>query len=105
MGDLAIWTPVPGLYDLVSSLYVHVAGSVEGDGSRLAPGGLLLLVGHLPIDPVTGAETPAAGQAQVTVDVAATLDSRRWQVLIAEMRPRATAGTGFDAVISARRLP
>lgn len=108
-GDLAIWTPEPGRYDLVSSLYVHVAGSVEEMVSRLAigvaPGGMLLLVGHLPVDPVTGAETPAAGQVQVTVDAAATLDSRRWQMLIAEERPRATAGTGFDAVICARRLP
>ena len=28
----------------------------------------MLLVGHLPIDPVTGAETPAAGQVQVSVE-------------------------------------
>jgi SAM-dependent methyltransferase len=108
-GDLAIWTPEPGRYDLVSSLYLHVAGSVEEMVSRLAtgvaPGGILLLVGHLPVDPVTGAETSAAGQVQVTVDAAATLDSRRWQMLIAEERPRAAAGTGFDAVICARRLP
>jgi SAM-dependent methyltransferase len=107
-GDLAIWTPEPGRYDLVSSLYVHVAGSVEEMVSRLAtgvaPGGMLLLVGHLPVDPVTGAETSAAGQVQVTVDAAATLDSRRWQMLVADERPRTTAGTGFDAVICARRL-
>ena len=69
-GDLAVWTPELGCYDLVTSLYVHVAGSVEEMVSRLAtgvvPGGTLLLVGHLPIDPTTGAETPAAGQVQVT---------------------------------------
>jgi SAM-dependent methyltransferase len=108
-GDLGTWTPEPGRYDLVSSLYVHVAGSVEEMVSRLvtgvAPGGMLLLVGHLPVDPITGAETPAAGQVQVTVDAAAVLDSPRWQMLTAEERPRGTAGTGFDAVICARRLP
>ncbi|MGH9278172.1 MAG: class I SAM-dependent methyltransferase [Acidimicrobiales bacterium] len=107
-GDLAIWTPEPEIYDLVSSLYVHVAGSVEEMVSRLAtgvaPSGTLLLVGHLPIDPLTGAETPAAGQVQVTVEAAAAvLDRHRWEMQIAEERPRAAAGTGFDAVICARR--
>jgi len=107
-GDLAIWTPEAGRYDLVTSLYVHVAGSVEGMVSRLAtgvaPGGTLLLVGHLPIDPVTGVETAAAGQVQVTVEAAvAVLDPQRWEVPIAEDRPRAESGSGFDAVICARR--
>jgi len=107
-GDLAIWTPEAGIYDLVSSLYVHVAGSVADMVSRLAtgvaPGGTLLLVGHLPIDPMTGAETPAAGQVQVTVEAAvAVLDPQHWELRIAENRPRAAAGTGFDAVICARR--
>ena len=27
-GDLGTWTPPPGRYDLISCLYVHVAGSV-----------------------------------------------------------------------------
>ncbi len=108
-GDLVRWEPETGLYDLVTSLYVHVAGSVEDRVARLAagvaPGGTLLLLGHLPIDPTTGAETPAAGQVQVTVEAAvAVLDPQRWETSIAEDRPRATAGTGFDAVICARRL-
>ena len=106
--DLAMWTPDAGLYDLVISLYVHVAGSVGEMVSRLArgvaAGGTLLLVGHLPIDPLTGDETPAAGQVQVTVDAAvAVLDPQRWELPIAEDRPRAAAGTGSDAVICARR--
>jgi len=70
----------------------------------VAPGGTLLLVGHLPIDPMTGAETPAAGQVQVTVQAAiAVLDPQHWEMPDAEDRPRAEAGTGFDAVICARR--
>jgi SAM-dependent methyltransferase len=106
--DLARWSPGASLYDLVISLYVHVAGSVEEMVSRLAsgvaPGGRLLLVGHLPIDPTTGAETPAAGQIQVSVEAARrVLDPRRWEVSIAEERPRAQAGSGFDSVICARR--
>ena len=107
-GDLAIWRPAASLYDLVVSLYVHMTGSVEEGVSRLAggvrPGGTLLLVGHLPIDPTTGAETPAAGQRQVTVEAArAVLDAQHWELPIAEDRPRPRAGEGFDAVISARR--
>lgn len=107
-GDLGVWAPEPERYDLVTCLYVHVAGSVEEMVARLAsgvaPGGTLLLVGHLPIDPVTGAPTPAAGQVQVTVDAAtAALDLREWDLTIAEDRPRAAAGTGADAVVCARR--
>lgn len=107
-GDLATWTPEAGVYDLVTSLYVHVAGSVEEMVSRLAsgiaPGGTLVLVGHLPIDPTSGAETPAAGQMQVTVEAAvAVLDPHHWETLVAEERQRADTGSGFDSVICARR--
>jgi SAM-dependent methyltransferase len=108
--DLATWTPQPDHYDLVACLYVHVAGSVEAMVQRIAaavaPGGTLLLVGHRPVDPATGAATPAAGQVQVSTDTAtAALDPTRWAFVVAEDRPRAAAGTGVDAVIRARRLP
>jgi hypothetical protein len=94
---------------LVACLYVHVAGSVEEMvrrmGAGVAPGGTLLLVGHRPLDPATGAATRAAGQVQVSVEVAiAALDDQEWVVDVAEERPRAAAGTGVDAVIRARRL-
>ena len=107
--DLATWAPQPRRYDLVACLYVHVAGSVEEMVRRLAagvaPGGTLFLVGHRPIDPATGAPTAAADQVQVSVDtVAAALDPGRWELIVAEDRPRAIAGTGVDAVIFARRL-
>jgi 2-polyprenyl-3-methyl-5-hydroxy-6-metoxy-1,4-benzoquinol methylase len=107
-GDLATWTPEPGHYDLVICLYVHIAGSVEEAIARMAngvaPGGTLLLVGHQPIDPNTGAPTAAANQVQVSVEAATrALDSRVWELVVAETRPRAVAGTGVDAVIRARR--
>ena len=107
-GDLATWTPPPGRFDLVSCLYVHVAGSVTEMVSRLAsgvaPGGTLLLVGHRPTDPATGAPTPAAGQVQVSVaEAVQALDSTMWQIVVAEQRPRAAAGTGVDAVVRAVR--
>jgi 2-polyprenyl-3-methyl-5-hydroxy-6-metoxy-1,4-benzoquinol methylase len=107
-GDLATWTAEPGRYDLVVCLFVHVAGSVEDMVRRMAngvaPGGTLFLVGHRPIDPSTGAGTAAAEQVQVSLDSAvAALDSNVWELVVAEERPRAAAGTGVDAVIRARR--
>jgi 2-polyprenyl-3-methyl-5-hydroxy-6-metoxy-1,4-benzoquinol methylase len=106
--DLATWTPQRGEYDLVVCLYVHVSGLVEEMVQRMARGvargGSLLLVGHRPIDPTTGARTAAAGQVQVSVEAAfAALDPERWELLVADERPRPMAGTGVDAVIRARR--
>src|SRR5262249_45499304 len=106
--DLATWTAEPGHYDLVVCLYVHVARSVEDMVGRVAtgvaPGGTLLLAGHRPIDPSTGAATAAASQVQVSVESAvAALDPKVWELVVAEERPRAAAGTGVDAVIRARR--
>jgi 2-polyprenyl-3-methyl-5-hydroxy-6-metoxy-1,4-benzoquinol methylase len=105
-GDLGSWTPAPRHFDLVSCLYVHVNGSVAEMVTRLgngvAPGGTLFLVGHLPVDPATGEPTPAAGQVQVTVaEAVGALDARHWEVVVAEERPRAAAGTGVDAVVRA----
>jgi hypothetical protein len=69
---------------------------------REHPDGTLLLVGHRPVDPATGAPTPAAVQVQVSVEEALeALDPREWEVVVAEERPRAAAGTGVDAVVRA----
>ncbi len=107
-GDLGIWTPEPGRYDLVLCLYVHVAGSVGEMVQRLAsgvaPGGTLLLAGHQPVDPATGLETAAAGQVQVSVqDAVDALDPEHWQLVVAEERPRPQGPSGVDAVIRAQR--
>ena len=106
--DLGTWAPPRDAFDLVVCLYVHVAGSVEELVERLATavvrGGTLLLVGHRPIDPATGAETAAAAQLQVSVEAAlAALSPDTWEPVVAEDRPRPQAGTGVDAVIRARR--
>jgi SAM-dependent methyltransferase len=105
-GDLGSWAPAPRRFDLVSCLYVHVAGSV-GEmvrrlGAGVAPGGTLFLVGHRPFDPATGAPTSATGQVQVSVDEAVdALDPSEWEIVLAEDRPRGAAGTGVDAVARA----
>jgi len=106
--DLATWTPQRDAYDLVVCLHVHVAGAVEEMVQRMATGvargGTLFLVGHRPIDPGTGAPTAAAGQVQISVEaVLAALDPGRWELVVADDRPRAMVGTGVDAVIRARR--
>ncbi len=108
--DLGAWTPPAAQFDLVSSLYVHVAGSVGAMvtrlGSGVAPGGTLLLAGHRPIVPETGEPSPAAGQQQVCVeDALAVLDADAWDIVVAEERPRAVAGSGVDAVVRAVRRP
>jgi hypothetical protein len=89
---------------------MHVAGSVQELVCRLAagvaPGGTLLLVGHRPVDPATGAPTPAADQVQVSVEEAvAALDPVRWDISIAEERLLQAAGTGVDAVVCAKARP
>jgi SAM-dependent methyltransferase len=109
-GDLAVWTPPRSHFDLVVCLYVHVAGSVDDMVRRMAsgvaPGGTLCMVGHRPIDPATGKPTAAASQVQVSVESAvAELAPTGWELVVAEERPRAVAGTGVDAVILARREP
>jgi SAM-dependent methyltransferase len=106
--DLAAWASPPEAFDLVVSLYVHMAGPVGEIVERLAravaTGGTLFMLGHRPVDPATGAATAAAGQVQVSVEAArAALDPRRWELVVAEERPRPTAGSGVDAVIRARR--
>ena len=108
-GDLGTWRPRSSHFDLVSCLYVHVTGPVGAFVRRLsagvAPGGTLLLVGHLPVDPSTGEPSPAAGQVQVSVEEAVgALTPGEWEVVAAEERVRA-GGDGADAVVRARRRP
>lgn len=93
-GDLGVWAPESEHYDLVVSLYVHVAGSIEEFVTRMAsavkPGGTLFLIGHHPLD-----------QNQVTAQAAIdALADDPWEIYLAEDRERAT-GDGFDAVFHA----
>jgi SAM-dependent methyltransferase len=107
--DLGTWAPSGDDFDLVVCLYVHVAGAVDDMVRRMASGvaptGTLLMVGHRPIDPATGKPTAAANQRQVSVeDAVRALEPSKWELVVAEERPRAVAGTGVDAVILARRV-
>ena len=105
-GDLGVWTPPRGRYDLVSCLYVHVAGSVVQMVRRLGTGSSPAeRCSWLGSTPATGAPTPAAAQVHVSVDEAvAALDPHEWDIAVAEERPRAAVGTGVDAVVRAIRV-
>lgn len=108
LGDLSTWPAPSDAFDLVVCLYVHAAAGAADLVQRMSRGvtvgGTLFMVGHRPIDPATGASTAAADQQQVSVESAvATLDPERWELVVAEERPRPVAGTGVDAVIRALR--
>ena len=106
-GDLATWTPQPARYDLVVCLYVHVAGSVEELVRRMASG--VARAGRCswsatarstpPPEPHGGGRSGAGLRRRAV----AALDPADWEVVVAEDRPRAAAGSGVDAVIRARR--
>lgn len=111
--DLAEWTPSHADYDLVTSHYVHTPGPHETFVQRLAdavaPGGTLLVVGH---DHSAHAhpDDPSAPETRVTAaDLAAGLEPDRWDVVVAESRPRTAPGHGgqeitlHDAVLRAVR--
>jgi thioredoxin reductase/SAM-dependent methyltransferase len=114
--DVTRWIPEAS-YDLVSSHFLHLNGDQRREllgrlASAVAPGGTLLVVGHHPRDLETGARRPHAPDMFFTAEeVAASLDPQRWDVVVAETRPRPAHAhegevtTAYDAVLSARRRP
>jgi SAM-dependent methyltransferase len=112
--DLTVWTPDDGAYDLVSAQFIHMPDLLELFGrlaTGVAPGGTLLIVGHDLSDP-SGPHRPQIPGMFFTADeVVGSLDPRRWEVLVAEARPRAahthegTELTVRDIVVHARRRP
>jgi hypothetical protein len=92
---------LPG--DARRDLFARLAAAV-------APGGTLLIVGHHPSDLRTTAHRMHFPDMMFTAEqVAASLDSTAWDVLVAEARPRAAVDpdgrdmTIHDAVLVARR--
>jgi thioredoxin reductase/SAM-dependent methyltransferase len=113
--DLREKPPAEGAYDLVSAQFMHLPGDERRAlyarlAAAVAPGGILLIVGHHPADLETAAHRMHCPGAMFTADdVAAELDPASWEVLVAEARPRAAANHDGreiaiqDAVLVARR--
>ncbi len=113
--DLTDWAPAIATYDLVSAQFMHLPTDQRERLHRrlaqsVAPGGILLVVGHHPSDLQTNIPRPAVPELFFTgSDVAASLPPEDWVILVDEARARTTLdpdgrrATIHDAVLKARR--
>ena len=113
--DVTRWAPEPETFDLVSAQYMHLPSAERrvlftrlADAVRV--GGTLLIVGHDAADIAAGVHRPPEPDRFFAAEeVAADLDPDRWEVLVAESRPRpaheheGTAITVRDAVVRGHR--
>jgi SAM-dependent methyltransferase len=101
-------------YDLVTAQFMHVPSAqrvrLYGELARsVAPGGRLLIVGHSPDDHVGDGHGDRADLLFTGEQVAATLDTDSWDVLVSEDRERTVLDAeggqrGLrDTVVHARR--
>jgi SAM-dependent methyltransferase len=111
--DARTWSPRADAYDLVTAHFLHPPPEerprvVRRLAAAVAPGGLLLYVGHDPSDPLFGRHR----HRDLLVDageVAGLLDGDAWDVEVAGTLPRPGTGpdggatTLHDAVVRARR--
>jgi hypothetical protein len=113
--DLRHEPPAERAYDLVSSHFMHVPSEVRRElyarlAAAVAPGGVLLIVGHHPLDLRTTAHRMHFPDMMFTPEqLVADLDPGEWQIVAAETRPRSTVDhdgndtTIHDTVLVARR--
>ena len=114
--DLSTWEP-SATYDLVTTHYAHPAMPqlefYDRVASWVAPGGTLLIVGHLHHGHGHGhghsGGGPSASASVSAADITARLDPTRWEVATAEETHRTLAGPGrspvplHDVVVRATR--
>jgi len=113
--DLTVWDP--GMrFDLVTTHYAHPAmpqlAFYDRISAWVAPGGTLLIVGHLHTSGTTGHGHHPPAEASVTrTDIEAGLDSTKWTVATAAEHIRTVTGPGgqastlHDVVVRATRRP
>ncbi|WP_328498698.1 class I SAM-dependent methyltransferase [Streptomyces sp. NBC_00414] len=113
--DLGVWSP-DTRFDLVTTHYAHPAMPQLDFYDRIAgwvaPGGTLLIVGHLHTSGSTGHGHHQPAEASTTsAAVTARLDSAEWEIVTAEERVRTLTGHGGrttpldDVVVRATRRP
>ena len=113
--DLDTWIPPEGRFDLVTAQYLHSQGAdrpalFERLAAAVAPGGTLLVVGHLLVEDDDGHDHGHDPDVIYSAaDVAAVLDPAQWRNVVTETRerdPAAAERTGNpapDTVLVARR--
>ncbi|NUW39829.1 class I SAM-dependent methyltransferase [Nonomuraea rhodomycinica] len=100
--DLRVWSP-DERFDLVMTHYAHPAMPQLEFYDRIAgwvaPGGTLLIVGHLDIPGSTGhGHHPPAEASATAAAVTARLDGAAWEIVTAEEHHRTLTGRGDRAV-------
>lgn len=112
--DLSTWEPKTR-YDLVTTHYAHPAmpqlDFYDRLASWVAPGGTLLLVGHLhhdgtPDDHEHESVEPPASASATAATITARLDPAQWEVVTAHESQRSMPGHGttvHDVVVRATR--
>jgi SAM-dependent methyltransferase len=113
--DILTWEPPATAYDLVSAHFIHFANPQRDVFFRrlaaaVKPHGTLLIVAHHPSDLQTTARRWRMPDYFYTAeDVTASLEPERWDVAVAEARPREVSDpdgqtiTVHDVVVRARR--
>lgn len=112
--DLTVWTPPENHFDLVTAHYMQLMPEPRKAlfrrlAAAVSPGGTLLIVGHHPSDMEVVHRVPPAERFYPAEEVAAELDPERWEIVVADARPRpATDHDGrevtiHDAVLRARK--
>ncbi|MFE7035276.1 class I SAM-dependent methyltransferase [Streptomyces sp. NPDC057621] len=113
--DLGSWRP-DTQFDLVMTHYAHPAMPQLEFYDRIAgwvaPGGTLLIVGHLHTSDSTGhGHHPPAEASATSEAITARLDGKDWEIVTAEERLRTLTGHGsravplHDVVVRATRRP
>jgi SAM-dependent methyltransferase len=110
--DLTVWVPVTQ-FDLVVTHYAHPSMPQLAFYDRIsewvAPGGTLLIVGHLHTAGHGHGHHPPAEASATPADITAGLDNARWEIVTAEEHVRTlTAPDGrsvplHDVVVRATR--
>ncbi|SCG71174.1 class I SAM-dependent methyltransferase [Micromonospora zamorensis] len=108
--DLTTWEPGTQ-FDLVTTHYAHPAmphlAFYDRIAGWVAPGGSLLIVGHLHTSEATGHGHHPPEEASVTLaDITAGLDSATWEMVTAEEHRRSMPGREVplhDVVVRATR--
>lgn len=93
--DLAGWTPPSRRFDLVYSHYVHPLPPLRMLGSLVAPGGVLLIVGH-DHDDEHVREFSSSPHVHFGADHASVLDPRLWTTAFETNVRTATTHQGAD---------